>query len=253
MSGFPEKVTKENLSDLVKRAKKIKRRYFWLMLVVGCFYTLIGLFLVIPLVFYLVAWSLRISYPELSTEMLEHALYGISFVSLPFVMYLLLDWMIWSFERFLGLPKSEEKVFAGCFTIANHLMNNEKTKAIQEVNDFVSYLAQFLADIGNKKRKAYSPEFKLLARGKTQIHRMFLFSKVNVSGLFTKFGLSIVRGKDQEAFTNLTELVNEVKKFGKPRGRFSGFIATVKQAKVFLLFITVVMELIIVVLKILGL
>lgn len=249
---FPEQVTKENLSELVEKAKKIKKRAFLSMLVVSGLYSVIGLFLVVPLVFYFVGWFLKVSFPELPTETFENALIVIFFVVLPFVMYLLLDWIIWFFERFLGLPKSEEKVFAGCFIIANYVMNNEKKKAIEEVNNFVSYLAQFLADTTNKRRKAYSPEFKLLTRGKTQIHRMLLFSKEKVSELFTKFGLSLVRGEDQEAFSNLTELVKEVKKYGEPRGRFYGFLATLKQIRFFLLFVTVVIELIIVVLKILG-
>ena len=215
---FPEQVGKDNLPDLVKRAKKINKWAFIFMFIVSGIYSIIGLFLVVPLVFYFVGWFLRVSFPELPTETFENALIVIFFVVLPFVMYLLLDWIIWFFERFLGLPKSEEKVFASCFIIANHLMNDEKTKAIKEVSNFASYLAQFLADASNKKRKAYSPEFKLLAKGKTQIHRMLLFSKENVSGLFTKFGLSFVRGEDQQAFSNLKELVTEVKKYGEPKG-----------------------------------
>lgn len=249
---FPKEVTKENLSELVKKAESIKKRDFWLMLMVVCLYSLIGLFLVIPLVFYGIGWLLSVSSPELSTEMFENVFLASFFIAMPFAMYLFLDLMMFLFRRFLGLPKSEEKVFAGCFVIANHLMNSEKTKAIKEVNNFLTYLAQFLADTNNRKRKAYSPEFKLLKKGKTQIYRMILFSKEKVSDMFMKFGLSLVRGDDQEAYSNLAELVKEVRKYGKPKGRFSEFLATIKQIKVLLLFVTVIIELIIVILKILG-
>jgi len=163
---FPKKATEDNLSELVEKAERIKKRGFRLMLIVVCLYALISLFLVIPLVFYGIGWLLSISSPELSTEMFNNVFLATFFIAMPFAMYLSLDMMIFLFERFLGLPKSEEKVFAGCFIIANHLRNNEKTKAIKEVNDFLTYLAQFLADTNNKKRKAYSPEFKFTEKGK---------------------------------------------------------------------------------------
>jgi len=67
-----------------------------------------------------------------------------------------------------------------------------------------------------------------------------------------KFGLSFVRGEDQEAYSNLTELVKEVREYGEPKGRVSEFLANIKRIRILLLFVTVIIELIIVVLKILG-
>lgn len=249
---FPEQITKDNFPELVERAKKIKRRAFWLMIIVSSLYALLGLFLIIPLLFYVLGWLLLISSPDLSIEMFQNVLFGSFFVLLPFAMYVFLDWMTWFFERFLGLPNGKEKVFAGCVIVANYLRSNEKTKAIKEINDFVSYIGQFLADAGNVKRKAYSLEFNLLSKGKTQIQRMILFSKKNVSEMFLKFGLPFVKGEDEEAFSNLQELINEVRAYGEPRGRLYSLLGTIKDMRVFLLFATAVIELIVVALKILG-
>ena len=64
--GFPEQITKDNFPELVERAKNIKKRAFWFMIVISILYALIGLILVIPLVFFLAGWFLKISFPELS-------------------------------------------------------------------------------------------------------------------------------------------------------------------------------------------
>lgn len=249
---YPNEVTEENFPELVEKAKKIKKRAYWLMYAVTGFYSLVGMFAVIPFTFYLLGLVLKLSVPELSPEAFNNLLIGVFFVFFPFVIYLFLDFTILIFERFLGLPKSEEKVFAGCFVVANYLMKNEKENALKEVKDFTTNLSVFLSDSSKVKRKAYSTEFKLLIKGKTQIKRMVLFSKENIAELFIKFGLAFVRGEDQEAFSNLKKLVNEVLKFGQPTGFFSKFLALLNQIKYLLLFITAVGELIAIFLKIMG-
>jgi len=233
---FPEKVTKNSFPQLIEKAKRIKKRAFLLMIVSVIVYGILG-FLIMPIVLYLVGWFLMNSLPELSSEsfiILWLLVFGLVFIP---TLFLLLDSIIRFFERYLGLPKSEEKVFAGCFLIANHLMNNEKTKAIKGVNDFVMYLSDFLKDRNNLKRKVYAPEFNLLISGKTEIRRMLLFSKEKIPELLMNFGLSFVRGEDQEAFSSLTRLVERVKIYGEPRGRFRRFLAGLEQYPTFFNFL----------------
>jgi len=133
-------------------------------------------------------------------------------------------------------------------------MNNERENALKEIHNFGAYLSSFLTDrnTSNARRKAYSPEFKVLIKGRTQISRMLLFSKENVTKLFTNFGLSFVRHEHQEAFSNLKDLVSEVKKYSKPRGRFSRFLASMSQVKVLFEAVTATIGVILVILKILG-
>lgn len=249
---FSEKVTENNLTELVDKAKKIKKRAYWLMYAVVSVYFLVGVFLLLPFVFCFLGFLLKISSPELSTEAFNDILIVAFFIIFPFVFYSFLNFVIWIFEKFLGFPKSDEKVFAGCFMIADYLTKKEKEKALKEVRGFTSYLSVFLSDSKRVKRKAYSTEFKLLIKGETQIKRMLLFSEENIAKLFMNFGLSFVRGEDQEAFSNLTKLIKEVLKYGEPKGTFSRFLASLNQIKYLLLLITAIIDLIGVILKIIG-
>ena len=49
-------------------------------------------------------------------------------IGLPIIAFLLFS-TIWLMQKYLGLPKHEEIIFAECFIIVKYLRNNERLKA----------------------------------------------------------------------------------------------------------------------------
>ena len=115
---YPKKVTKGNIPQLIEKAKKIKKKDFWLMIGAVVLYGVLGI-LIMPILFYLVGWFLIISFPALPSETFPIFLFAVFTVVFFLTLYRLLELILWLFERYLRLPKSEEKVFARCFSIAN--------------------------------------------------------------------------------------------------------------------------------------
>jgi len=133
-------------------------------------------------------------------------------------------------EKYLGYPKDEEVIFAHCFIMAKHLRNNERLKAKKEVSYLIPHLTSFVRRLVlNPRREVYSPEFDVLRSGKNEICRMLMFSKDNISELLMRFGLAFVRNDDPEAFSVLRQIVDEVREYGEPKGRFRRFLSGIER------------------------
>lgn len=238
---FPSKVTKDNIPQLVKRAERIRKdlergRYgIILFILVILPYIFIGLG-----TFFLMFWLAVNHYLDFllifSTDITIILFFAIWFVllllaSVPPVLALNAIAMR-LMRRFLGFPKIEEAIFADCFIIANHLMKNERVEAVKETKHFLLMIREFTKRTLNPvhpKRSVYTPEFNLIRSGKTEISRMLMFSKDNLSELFMKFGLSFVQNDDPEAFSTLQQIVCRIGKFGEPKGRFQRFLSGIER------------------------
>lgn len=235
---FPKKVTKRNIPQLIEKAERIKNkalqaRYglsalFFIFISTATF-MLGSIFFVIWLAqnYYLdfIFWFS----PEWQTTIFFILLFTIAAViTFPTVGLVTLS-IFWLQRKYFGCPKHEEQIFANCFIIAKHLMNNERMKAKKEVDSFLANLQTFVRDLFNPKRKVYGPEFDLLRCGKNEICRMIMFSKEEEPELLMKLGLAFVRNDNPEAFSNLTQLVKKVTEYGEPKGRFRRFLSGIEQ------------------------
>ena len=236
---FPEKVTDKNIEDLIEKAEKLKKkglqpRYglaiavpysgFALLFVFGSLYLMLWLALNNYLDFLL--WFS----PEWQGAAFFALLFAVyAVVILPILVFSLLS-IIWILRKYFGYPKHEEAIFAECFVIAKHLMNNERLKAKEKVYYFLACLTAFVRDLGyNSKRKIYAPEFDLLRCGKNEISRMLMFSDDKTPKLLMDFGLAFVRNDDPEAFSNLKQLIERVREYGELKGRFRRFLGGIEQ------------------------
>lgn len=236
---FPEKVTKDNIDELIEKAERIKeksQRRRYLLPLMG-FYIIPSVIITYALLF-LLFWlgqnrylDFLLSFPaDLAVRMLFALLIiMIAVIGLPIIAFLLFS-TIWFMQKHLGFPKYEEIIFAECFIMAKHMRNNERLKAKKEVGYLLSQLKGFVRFlIFNPKRKVYSPEFDLLRAGKNEICRMLMFSRDKIPELLMNFGLAFARNDDPEAFSMLQQLVCKVRKYGEPKGRFRRFLSSIEQ------------------------
>jgi len=234
---YPREVTKDNIKQLHERAEAIKKKNLRVKYVVAFVlsYFLPAAGLVIG-GFYLVLWLLVKGYldfllifsPPLQVVIFFILLFTIiETISLP-TLGLLLFLITWLMRKYIGYLKYEEVIFSECFIIAIHLMKNERMKAKNEVGVFLAILTQFSRDLLNPKRKVYGPEFTFLRRGKTEISRMLMFSRENISNLLMNFGLAFLRDDDPEAYEYLAQLLDEVAEYGEPKGRLQRFLGAIE-------------------------
>lgn len=238
--GYPRRVTEDNVDKLIERAEKIgeKQQQGWLFLPLLVFYVIPSLVTGFAS-FFSMFWLLQNHYLDfllllpidLAVKMfwvLQLLFVGV--VTLPIIVLLLFS-TIWLMQRHLGYPTDEELIFADCFIMAKNLRKNERLKAKNQVNSFLRGLKGFVRHlIFNPRRKIYSPEFDTLRTGKNEICRMLMFSKEEkISELLMNFGLAFVRNDDPEAFSMLQQFVDEVKKYGEPKGTFRRFLSGVEQ------------------------
>lgn len=215
-TDYPSEVTEDNLKQLNEKAKTIKKRAMVLLYASTILYGIIAL-ASFPILYFVVG---RLLLPSLETLPAETS-FGITFVVF-WVVFFLYVYMLYIFVE-LGLmlafklPRHDERVFAECFIIADYLTNNEKRKAVREVDDFVMHLYSF-ARSGFYRSKEYAHEFFLLSSGKTPIRRMLLFSENNTLELLRNFGLALVRKEDPKAFKLLNQIVSEVRNYGELKG-----------------------------------
>jgi len=236
---FPKKVTEKNIGNLTEKAERMQKKGFQLRYVFA--FVVPYVVLVSLSVFgwlYLLLWLGLNHYLDfilwLSPELQVVAFFALLFavyamVILPILVFSFLS-INWILRRYFGYPKHEEAIFAECFIIAKHLRNNERIKAKKEVGYFLACLTGFVRDLRyNPKRKIYAPEFDLLRCGKNEISRMLMFSDDKTPKLLMDFGLAFVRNDDPEAFSNLKQLIERVRKYGEPKGRFRRFLGGLEQ------------------------
>jgi len=232
---FPEEVTQDNISNLREKAKRIRERFFqrtYLSLALSLF--------VIPSLlmglgsYRFMFWLLQNHYLDFLLGVTPALRLIVFFVLLflsvaawtPLMVLLLLSsfWLV----RKLGYPEHEEIIFAECFLIAEHLTNNERLEATEEVGVLLAILKGFVRDIFNPKRKVYRPEFDILRSGKNEICRMLMFSRKKIPDYLMKFGLAFVREDNPKAFFHLKQLLKETRKYGEPKGRFRKFLSALE-------------------------
>jgi len=248
---FPKEVTKDNIQQFRERATKIKKRAFRLMIYTTILYGIIGL-IAMPFILFYVGWFLLKILPEMPSTTFFVIFLVVVVIVFELFLYLLLNLIELLLKKAFKFPKHEERIFAQCFLMADHLMNNERIKAIKEVDDFITHLSVFIKDIFNyPKRKIYSPEFNLLISGKNQIKRMLLFSEEKISELLINFGLALIHDEDSKAFSISKKLICEAKKYGKLEGRLQKILAGMEKYPHFLTFVLSILAVILAILGIL--
>lgn len=239
---FPEKLTKSNIPQLIEKAKRIREnsekfRYgFLIFVLVGIPYVFVA-----SGTFFLTFWLAQQHYLDFLLEAFSPEntiiLVFVVFATLVMVfgvatLFVLNISVMWFLRNYLGFPTLEEDIFADCFIIAMHLTKNERIEAIQEVKHLLVNLNEFVRKMlnpFNPKRKVYTREFNLLRSGKTEISRMLMFSKENISELFMKFGLAFIQSDDPEAFSILQQIIGKVRECGELKGRFHRFMSGIER------------------------
>jgi hypothetical protein len=249
-TDYPSEVTKDNFKQLNEKARTIKKRAKILLFATATIYSIIALAAMQTLLFAVEKWLWTISLPPLPAE----TSFVLSFVLLAIFLFLLLYWLIgiveWSLMRAFKLPRHDERIFAECFIIADYLESREKRKAVLEVDDFAMHLYAF-ARSGLYRSREYAPEFRLLSNGKTAFRRMVLFSEQLKPELLRNFGLALVCKKDAEAFSILKEILSEVRKYGKLKGRLRRILGELEKYQNLLTLLLFIISVILVVLRIL--
>jgi len=225
---YPKELTKDNIQQLRERASRIKKKGFRLMILTSIFYAIIGL-VTMPFIFFYVGDFLLKVLPEMPSQTFFVIFLVIFVIVFEIYLYLLLNLLELILKKVFKFPSHKERIFAQCFLMAYYLTNNERMKALKEVDNFVAHLSVFTKDIFNPKAKEYAPEFNMLISGKNQIRRMLLFSNEKIAHLLTSFGLALVHDEDSKAFSILNKIISEAKKYGKLEGRLQKFLSTLEK------------------------
>jgi len=217
---YPKEITKENLPQLVKRAKKIKRKGNIVLFVTSLIYGAVS-WLAGPVLLFLSGQLVIVSYtPETMPSSIELT---IAIVITFFVLYLaFLFFFLWFLEyigRRVAKLRYSELVFYEAVLIVNCLNQGNRTDAVKEVDGFISSLLIYQSPAGRDSRvMRYAPEIKTLKVGKSQVKRMLLFSTENISELFASFGLAFINSDDPTAYRYLQYILSEARKYGKLEG-----------------------------------
>lgn len=248
---FPKEITKDNIHQLKERATRTKKRAFHLMIYTTILYGIIGLIAMPFIFFYVGLFSLKIL-PEMPSETFFGIFLVVFVIVFELFLYLLLNLIELVLRKAFMFPSHAERIFAQCFLMAYYLTNNERTKAIKEVDDFISHLSVFTKDIFNyPKGKMYAPEFNSLISGKNQIKRMLLFSEEKIAELLTSFGLALIHNEDSKVYSSLSQLIKEAQKYGKLEGRLKRMLAGIEKYPHFLTFVLSILAIILAILGIL--
>jgi len=240
---FPNKVTKDTIPKLMEKAQRIREnserlRYgFIIFVLVGFPYVVVGFG-----TFFLALWLglhgylnflLEAVSPEIGAVPFFFILWIILLISLAIPTLIISNALVMRLLRkYLGFPTIEEVIFADCLIISKHLLDNERVKATKEVKHLLDGLRRYTRKTLNplhSKRKVYTRELNILRSGKTEICRMLMFSKDNVSGLLMNFGLTFVRNDDPEAFSILKQIIEKVNEYGELKGRVHRLLSGIER------------------------
>jgi hypothetical protein len=212
----PAEITKENLPMLVQKAletKKKSNRVIYSTISIYCLVASIILFVGFPLWGRFVIMTSRPMSPEISsiTSIVSFVILYQSFL------FLLFDFTEIGMRRIFGLS-FQDWVFSECVLIINYLTDDDKTRAIREVNSFADSLRSFTRNAYRSKGKMYSEEFHVLQNGRRQIQRMLTFSTKDIAGLFKQFCIAFVNNQDSKAFSAVKKIIDEAKSYGEMQG-----------------------------------
>lgn len=255
---YPKAVTKENLPQLVEKAKKIKRKNKIVLGATISIYSVIG-WLATPILLFLSGQLVIASYSPTtmpSSIELNIIIIVVFFAAYTaFLLYFLL-FLEYGIRRIAKLRYSE-LVFYECVLIINSLNQGNKEGAIKEVDGFVSSLFSYQRTSGfNSKAKRYKPEIKTLKVGKKQIKRMLLFSTENISEFFSNFGLALINNDDPTAYQYLHNILDEAGQYGKLEGWFDKIRGQATTLQIILVSISIIVGIavsLVTILNILGL
>jgi hypothetical protein len=210
---YPNEITNDNPPMLVEEAKKTKKKANIVIYSTVAIYSVIEailLFIGFP------AWTyfvIRTS-PPMSTE---------TALITSIVSFLIIYWMI-SFVLLDGIESAmkrilhvnyKEWVFGECVLIINYLRENDKIKAIKEVDNLGSSIRALVwMARPNSRNKMLSQEFKTIENGGKSIKRMLLYSTSDIERLFTRFALAFIHDQDVNTFFSLREIIREASLFG---------------------------------------
>jgi hypothetical protein len=248
---YPNKITEENIQELKEKAARIKKKAFLLMLLTTGLYGIFGI-IFLRYMFPFIGSSLLNAYPDLSPTTFWVTFLVVFVIIFLIYLYFLLNLIEFVLKKAFKFPRHEERIFAQIVLMVYYLKKNERTKAIREVNDFITHLSVFTKDFFNyPKGKMYAPEFNMLINGRNQIERMLFFSEVEpTSTILTNFGLSLVSNEEREAYSSLKRLIEEVQKYGRLEGRLSAILTQMKKYDVIVTWILLLIPIILVILGI---
>lgn len=211
---YPNEITKDDLPKLVKNTKKTKRNADLVMHSTTIIYSIVGI-IVLFFGFPLWGYFVIVTSPPMSSQ---EAFWTI-LVSFIFfyqsVLVLLLFTTESAMKRVFHL-NYEDWVFGECVLIADYLRNNEKEKAVSEVDNLSSSIRGLLWNSRrNSRAKMLSSELKALENGSKSIKRMLLFSTQDTIGMFERFALAFIHNRDTDAFFMIKDLIGEAKLFGE--------------------------------------
>jgi hypothetical protein len=236
---LPKEITNNNLKEFQTKAKEIRDKFLRTRLILV---SLVLYFVPTALsgvgIFYVIGWLAVNNYLNFlpfwfgswaSAMFFLLIIIVLAFLWIPLSVFYMLT-VTYVVQKYLGLPSYEEMIFAECFTIAEKVKGGKRVEAQGEANFLRSLFTSYARNlVFNPKRKAYSPELDVLRSGRTEMSRMILFSKKDISRMFMRVGLAFAQNDDPEAFESLTELINEVRKFGEPKGRLHRLLGHIER------------------------
>jgi hypothetical protein len=211
--NYPKEVTKDNIGNLLERARLIKRKNTVSMFLTSFIVSIIT----IPVLFgflFLGTYVAEVWYP---TSPIQALITVIAFLLLfgEFLLFFLLDFVEYLINKGLKL-NYRESVFASCILISNFLYSKKTEAAKKEVNGLIPALLGLKRTSGRE----YTEEINSLSNGKRQLKRMLSFSENKVPELFLSFGASVYFNDDPMAYLFLKSLLKEIKHYGKIEGPF---------------------------------
>jgi hypothetical protein len=212
---YPQEITKGNRPKLVENAKKTKRKadlVMWSTTIIYSVASIIVLFFGFPLWGYFV---IATTSPPMSPQEAFWTIVISFIVLLQMVIVLLLFAIESAMNRVFHL-NYKDWVFGECVLISDYMSNNEKVKAVSEVDNLSSSIRGLLWNSRrNSRSKMLSSELKTLENGSKSIKRMLLFSTQDTVGMLTRFALAFVHNQDATTFSTLKDIINEANLFGE--------------------------------------
>jgi hypothetical protein len=214
---YPNEITKDNLPKLVEKAKETKKKadkVIYSSVIVYSVVAIITLFRGLPLWgFFVISTS-----PPMSPETAIVTILVSFLIFYQMFVLVLLLYIELGMKRVFHL-KYEEWVFGECILTINYIRNNDKIKAIAEVDNLASSIRGLLWDSRrNSRSKMLSPELRTLENGAKSIKRMLLFSTKDTVGMFACFAFAFIHNQDATTFSALKNLIDEASLFGEMKG-----------------------------------
>lgn len=210
---YPLEITKDNRPKLVENAKKTKRKadlVMWSTTIIHSVASIIVLLFGFPL------WGhfVIVTSPPMSSQEAFWTIV-ISFIVLLQAAIPLLLFTIESIMNRVAHLSYEDWVFGECVLITDYMSNNNKERAVSEVDNLSSSIRGLLWNSRrNSRNKLLSSELKTVENGSKSIKRMLLFSTQDTVGMLERFALAFIHNQDA-VFSAIKDLIDEAKLFGE--------------------------------------